>query len=700
MSVSLARQLLEQKMRETMTECGVPALAAVMVRPGGATIISSQLGVRRLGAAGSSNTIQPTDRFNLGSMSKVITGQLIGKLIQDKVGNLSWTTKLADVFPYIGVATGRLAVYRDVTIEQLLTHVSGMPYQPSRDDANAYLSWTAADLTKAKLMQRRMAYVDAAVQDPLVCRKPNGEIDAECGSGTTPCQPGDCVQYGGGGVICACIAELKTATLYEDLVRTLIYEPLGMSGAGFGELSPGALDGPWLHAWKPESFSVVPHTNSKLPAFSWHPRNPVGSACCSAAELGLFLKEQVRPDPQLFTAAMRTDMQTTQVSMASGFVRGAWSSMSPGSATADISHNGATEGSYSNMLVSLGSMTAFGAMTNIHSTFGNAAVDKIIAAMRAIEGNWNALFPKRLAVFRECAHPMPAFVAAGPNAFLLFARRHTGAVVRRRGTPVFGNIAWEAAVEFPSAVITSGLAAASSSNGQRIMVMGRGTDNMMWRAWSTDGGVNWQGWKPTGGGLFLTGPALTMSANGMVLHAFATGLDGKIYQSRSSDGGNVWSDWTAIGQGIFSSAPCAAASSDGKTVHVFGRGTDYRVWRNHALQGGLWQPHWQPIGQGIFTSSPAATVSSDGSRVHVVARGTDRALWRNSSTNSGAGWLSHWSIVPDGAFTSAPALSGGVTDTHLRAAALGDDFRPYVNHSGDGGVQWDGWKAVGGDIYL
>ncbi|MBK6485388.1 MAG: serine hydrolase [Gemmatimonadetes bacterium] len=696
-----ARNFLQQKMREVMSECGVPALAAVLVRQAGSEMMSAQLGLRRIDASGASNTITSVDRFNLGSMSKVITAHLMGKLIQDKVGQLAWTTTLAEVFPQVGVAFGTLPVFRNVTVEQFIAHVSGMQYEPRGDDANAYIGWTAADLTKAKLMQRRQAYVDAAVRDPLICREPDGDIDPACAPGTTTCQPGDCVHYGGGGVICASMAEQRTGTLYEDLVRTHLYGPLGMAKAGFGVLSPGPLDGPWLHAWDPANFAVIPDTNSQLPAFSWHPRNPVGAACCSAIELGLFLREQVRPDPQLFTLAARLDMQTRQVSPASSFVRGGWSSSSPGSGKAMISHNGATAGSYSNMVVLLANKTAFGAMTNTHITFGSAAVDRIIAVMRRMDNDWNALFGASSPVFHECAHPRPAIIAAGPNAVFLFARRHTGAVVRRRGVPAaLGNVVWDASVEFPSAVVTSGLAAAASSDGQRIMVVGRGTDNRMWRAWSTNAGVNWQGWLPIGDGTFDTGPALTMSANGQLLHVFGTGLDGRMYQSRSVDGGATWSAWLPIGQGIFTSAPAAAASHDGKTVHVFGRGTDYRIWRNHAMQGGAWQPHWQPIGQGIFTSSPSATASADGTRVHVVGRGTDRKLWRNTSVNAGGAWLPHWSEVPDGAFSSAPALAGDSTGNQLRVVCINDHFQARYNHSGDGGTTWTGWRGVGTDVFL
>ncbi|MEX2264949.1 MAG: serine hydrolase [Bryobacteraceae bacterium] len=674
-----AKQFLEQKLRETIAECGVPALAAVLVRNQGQTIVASQQGVRKVGATGAQNKIQQSDKFNLGSVSKVFTGNLMGKLIQDGVGNLQWNTKLIDVYPEIDNIPGMQGVYENVTIEQFLAHTSGMPIQPAGDNANAYLSWTAVDLTKQKLKQRRRQYMTAAILDsPLY-------------------QPGQGAEYSGGGVICAAMAEQKTGETYEDLMQEHVYGPLGMTNSGFGELSPGALDGPWQHGWDSENLTVNPDNNTKKDAWTWHPRNPVGAACCSAADMGKFLREQVRPDPQVFDAAVRQTMQTHQVAAASGFVRGAWSSNAPGSDQANIAHNGDNGVSYANMEVSLSQKVGYAAMSNVNNAFGSPAVYEMHEVMRIMHTCWDKLFAVDTALW-ECAHPMPAVALAGRKT-IVFARNHNGEVVRRRTTN--GGVSWQAAGAFPGAVLTSGLAADASSDGQRVYVFGRGTDNRIWFAFSTDGGTNWQGWNPIGAGIFQTGPAVAVSSSGGLIHLVGIGTDRKMYRTRSLDSGQTWIDWEPIGQGVFTSAPAIAASSDGKIVHVFGRGGDYRIWRNVSVHSGSsFGAHWKPIGQGVFTTGPGAAASSNGAKVHVVARGTDRALWHNMTSNSGTNWAAHWKVVPSGTLTSAPALATTSDGSDLSVFAFGGNFKIYRNHSSDSGQSWAGWGNIGPDFFL
>ena len=675
-----AKLFLEQKLRETIAECDVPALGAVLVRDEGDTIVAGQQGIRKVGATGVQNNIQPHDKFNLGSISKVFTGNLIGKLIQNGVGNLQWDTKLIDVYPNISILPGVHSVYKNVTIEQFLVHTSGMPFTPAPDNDKDYLSWTAIDLTKPKLMKRRFGYVTASVLDvPLF-------------------QPGQGYQYGGGGIICAAMAEHRTGKTYEDLMKEHIYNPLGMTNSGFGVLSPGVLDGTWQHKWDPNSFTISPDLDTKKDANSWNPRNPVGGACCSAADMGKFLREQVRPDPQVFNKATRATMQTHQVTTAGSNVRGAWGSTKPGSTQADISHNGDNLVSYAHIVVSLSQKIGYGAMSNVNITLGRPAVNEMLEVTQAMHSHWNALFTEPNAKFWECAHPMPAVVLAGQK-MIVFGRQHDGKVLRRRSMD--GGNSWQADGDFPGAVFTSGMAAGISSNGQRIYVFGRGTDNRIWFAFSTDGGTNWQGWNPIGAGTFQTGSAVTVDASGNIIHVFAIGMDRKMYRTHSINGGQNWSNWEPIGQGVFTSAPAAAASSDGKIIHVFGRGMDHRIWRNSSQNSGAsWLEHWVPIGKGTFTSGIAAAASSNGFSVQVIGRGTDRKLWRNSSSNSGTDWLKHWQPIPEGTFTSAPSIAMSSNGSGIDVFAFGGDFRIYRNHSTNGGQNWASWQQVGPEFFL
>jgi CubicO group peptidase (beta-lactamase class C family) len=671
-----AELFLGQKLRETIAECGAPALGAALVRTQGATIVSGQQGIRKVGASGQQNQIQPYDKFNLGSVSKVFTGALMGALIQQGVGGLRWDTRIVDVFPDIQNLPGWRAEYIGVTIEHLMTHTSGMPYQPAHDDANAYLTWPPQELTKPKLMQHRRDYVYAAVIDPPVYALGAGVV------------------YDGGAVICAAMAEQRTGKTYEDLMQEYVYGPLGMTHSGFGVLSTEALNGPWQHRWDAANYLVVPDEDTKKPAASWHPRIPVGGACCSAADMGTFLQEQVRPDPQHIAVAARSGMQTHHIGPA--FVRGGWGASLPDYAITSIGHDGDNGVSYASVNVSLSKKTAAAAMSNMNNTFAVPAIYEMHETLRAMDEHWSALFESGDTQFWECAHPMPALAFAGQR-LLVFGRQHDGIVLRRLSTDTGST--WQAAIAFPGAIITSGLSASVSADGQHVYVFGRGADNRIWFASSADGGTTWPGWNPIGAGTFLSGPAAVGS--GGILHVFAVGMDSKMYRTRSVNGTQLWSNWEPIGQGVFTSAPAAAASQDGKIIHVFGRGRDYRVWRNVSMHSGAtWGPHWAPIGQGIFTSGPAAAASSTGAKVHVIGRGTDRKLWHNTSENTGANWQEHWQPIPYGTFTSAPALATASDGSSMHICAFGGDFRIYRNHSSNDGQAWDGWQQIGPEYFL
>ena len=470
-----------------------------------------------------------------------------------------------------------------------------------------------------------------------------------------------------------------------------------MTNSGFGVLSPGALDGPWQHDWNGETFTVVPDLYTKNTAWTWHPRNPVGGACCSAADMGKFLREQVRPDPQVFTPAMRAAMQIHQVAPASGFVLGAWSSSAAGTATADIAHTGHNLKSYSHIVVSLSKKMAYGAMSNVHGAFGAPAVDEMHEVLRVMHDRASQLFSGPGGDFVQCAHPMPAVAFAGQK-MIVFGRRHDGAVVLKRSTN--GGTSWQAG-ESLGGVLTSGLAAASSADGRTMYVLGRGTDNFIWYSFSIDGGMTWQPWNRIGTGIFMTGPAVAVSSEGGLVHAFAVGMDGMVYRTRSTNGGQTWIDWEAVGQGVFTSAPAVAASADGKIVHLFGRGTDRRIWRNVSIHSGTgWSTHWTPIGKGVFTSGPGAMASSSGEKVQVFARGTDRRLWRNSTSSSGTDWLEHWQDIPKGTFTSAPCVVPTSSGSGIQVFAFGGDFRIYRNHIANDRQPWGSWQPVGQEFFL
>jgi hypothetical protein len=535
-------------------------------------------------------------------------------------------------------------------------------------------------LNDANIMERRRKFVYASVLDePLF-------------------PAGTDKKYGGGTIICAAMVEKRTGIRFEKLLEQHLYDPLGMSQSGWGVTSPGALDGPWQHEWDEDDFKLRPNAFTHSAPYNFQSHGVAGALSTSAADMGKFIKENLRPDPQVMTMATRDSVQAVLPAAGSDTTRGAWACQSPSSpATSNISHGGDNGTMYAHVKLHRAANWGSAAFSNVNSRLGAPAVSDMQETMKVMIDHWAALFTDDEMAFWECAHPQPA-VTAGAKKQWLFMRKHTGALVRRtlpaRGTPT-------APIEFPNGIHTSGVAAAASADGQNIQVMARGTDNRIWRVWSTNGGASWHGFEPILSGTFQTGPAVAMSASGGMVHVFGIGMNSKMYRSRSINGGDSWSDWQAIGEGIFTSQPAAACSQDGKIVHAFGRGLDFRIWRNVSIHSGAsWQTHWSPIGKGLFTAGPAAACNDSASKVYVIGRGTDRAIWRNVTTNSGTDWAAHWQAIPEGSFTSAPSMELSGDGLTLTVVALGGDACVWRNRSTDGGRGWEGWDRIGSEYYL
>jgi len=97
----------------------LPAIEACVIRADG-IVDTAVTGVRKVGGTKSVTT---SDLFHLGSMTKAMTATMLATLVQE--GKLSWNMTMVQTFPsWAAVMDSR---YRDVTLEQLLTHTSGLP---------------------------------------------------------------------------------------------------------------------------------------------------------------------------------------------------------------------------------------------------------------------------------------------------------------------------------------------------------------------------------------------------------------------------------------------------------------------------------------------------------------------------------------------------------------------------------------------
>lgn len=107
---------LVQKAADTAVASGLAGIALVHLTAKDTT--QALAGRRDVGAT---TTIHPGDAFLIGSTTKAMTSALAGRLVEQ--GRIAWTT-LAEALP--DLAAGMQAAYRVITLEQLLSHRSGL----------------------------------------------------------------------------------------------------------------------------------------------------------------------------------------------------------------------------------------------------------------------------------------------------------------------------------------------------------------------------------------------------------------------------------------------------------------------------------------------------------------------------------------------------------------------------------------------
>jgi CubicO group peptidase (beta-lactamase class C family) len=181
-------------------------------------------------------------------------------------GKLRWDSTLAEVFP--DLADGLAEGYRPVTLEQLLTHRSGL----AEGFTFSSTLWPKVGELSGPLVEQRLELlrlVFAAAPDTA---------------------PGSKYHYSNCGyTIAGAMCERVTGRAWEDLVREMLFEPLGMATAGFGPPgTPGQPDQPWGH-----QFGLVRRRWRLFPPVQRDSDNPAviapaGTVHCSLADWAKF----------------------------------------------------------------------------------------------------------------------------------------------------------------------------------------------------------------------------------------------------------------------------------------------------------------------------------------------------------------------------------------------------------------------------
>jgi CubicO group peptidase (beta-lactamase class C family) len=230
----------------------LPGLVGAIVE-GDEVIAIGAAGVRKLGALA---PITIDDKVHLGSCTKAMTATVLARLVERK--KLDWDSTVAQVFP--DLAPKLDAAYRDVTLEQLLQHRAGMPTKTA---------WEA--LGRGTTTEQRVRLIKVTLAKP------------------PESTPGTKFNYSNAGyAVAAAMGEKATGKSWEQLIKTELFDPLGMSSAGFGPPGrKGQVDQPWGHL--PPVVMAAPVQADNPP-----PLGPAGRVHCSIRDWAKFVSLHLR----------------------------------------------------------------------------------------------------------------------------------------------------------------------------------------------------------------------------------------------------------------------------------------------------------------------------------------------------------------------------------------------------------------------
>lgn len=206
--------LLKRSALSLCEKWNLPSVELCVIRAD-RTVEVAVAGVRK---AGQDGAVQKSDLFHLGSMTKALTATMIGTLVDD--GLLRWDMTLGDGFPEF--ADSIRAAYANVTLEQLLTHTSGLPRYTTDQE------WQSIPPYSGTPTQQRLAFTRTLLAG-------------------TPLGPAGVYRYSNAGyAVAAALAEHTTGLSWERLMQTRLFGPLGVDAA-YGWPLAQSPEEPWGH---------------------------------------------------------------------------------------------------------------------------------------------------------------------------------------------------------------------------------------------------------------------------------------------------------------------------------------------------------------------------------------------------------------------------------------------------------------------
>lgn len=185
-----------------LTATGAPAVGGMVVTPTGVSWLQVA-GRRRLDQP---DPVTREDKWHLGSNTKAMSAALYAKLVEG--GRARWGATVGELFPDVTIDPA----FRGVTIEQLLGHRSGI------QDAPIVMG----------------GWLMRAHRDTRPIEQQRAELAAQVLGAAPTGAPGAFAYSNVGYVIAGAAMERITGRRWEDAMSEGLFQPLGMTSAGFG----------------------------------------------------------------------------------------------------------------------------------------------------------------------------------------------------------------------------------------------------------------------------------------------------------------------------------------------------------------------------------------------------------------------------------------------------------------------------------
>lgn len=403
-NIAKIQALLDDTARNTCAKYGIPNIAGVIVRDNGSTIMHTVAGVKNiaLSATAASNKMTKSDYFNIGSISKPVSGFLMACII--KKGSLSWDTTIEELFPEFKSgafrnATGINENFLKTKIYELYSHVSGMfgtyfhtgyNEQTNDDEWNGdvdplryphdHITMHDVNNKRKPEWQNHESLKYLRYLYTILCLKKNKfQFKSAQNQGYKNKHSSG---YGAAAVVAAAMAERKIGKSWEVIIDEILAGHLGgLLKMKYGDLSNGAK----FHKYDAATQKFVLNqeiNNSLLPYSS---KFPVGGMNATVGGMAQFIRYNL---PVLNHATV-FDIQQYQAPVTDTTKGGL--AIGSGAYGQHLWHTGATGGSLAAMRIYTGQGRGVATMLNSNGGPAGNAESEFLEELEKINKNWETI---------------------------------------------------------------------------------------------------------------------------------------------------------------------------------------------------------------------------------------------------------------------------------------------------------------------